>query len=147
MWYLYGLTIIAGLANAVQPGQNATLSKSLGLPITAALIILIVSTLAMLVGGMAVGKLEWPSLQQMSEVPWWAWPGGALSVLLILAQLYASPSIGAATFLGIIVTVGVLASTVLDNYGWVGFEVHPLSLWRALGAGLMVVGVVLVALF
>ena len=147
MWYLYGLTIVAGLANAVQPGQNATLSKSLGLPITAALIILIVSTLAMLVGGMAVGKLEWPSLHQMSEVPWWAWPGGALSVLLILAQLYASPSIGAATFLGIIVTVGVLASTVLDNYGWVGFEVHPLSLWRALGAGLMVVGVALVALF
>ena len=147
MWYLYGLTIVAGLANAVQPGQNATLSKSLGLPITAALIILIVSTLAMLVGGVAVGKLEWPSLHQMSEVPWWAWPGGALSVLLILAQLYASPSIGAATFLGIIVTVGVLASTVLDNYGWVGFEVHPLSLWRALGAGLMVVGVALVALF
>ena len=30
MIFLYGLTILAGIANAIQPGQNATLSKSLG---------------------------------------------------------------------------------------------------------------------
>ncbi|AYO81825.1 DMT family transporter [Methylobacterium brachiatum] len=147
MWYLYGLTILAGLANAIQPGQNATLSKSLGLPITAALLTLLVSTAALLVGGLALGKLEMPSGQQLVQVPWWAWLGGFLSVLLILAQLYASPSIGAASFLGIIVTVGVGASIVLDNYGWVGFAVHPASLWRILGAVLMTAGVALVALF
>ena len=96
MWYLYGLTILAGLANAIQPGQNATLSKSLGLPITAALLTLLVSTAALLVGGLALGKLEMPSGQQLVQVPWWAWLGGFLSVLLILAQLYASPTIGAA---------------------------------------------------
>ncbi|EIZ86980.1 hypothetical protein WYO_0312 [Methylobacterium sp. GXF4] len=147
MWYLYGLTILAGLANAIQPGQNATLSKSLGLPITAALLTLLVSTAALLVGGLALGKLEMPSGQQLVQVPWWAWLGGFLSVLLILAQLYASPTIGAASFLGIIVTVGVGASIVLDNYGWVGFAVHPASLWRILGAVLMTAGVALVALF
>ena len=147
MWYLYGLTILAGLANAIQPGQNATLSKSLGLPITAALLTLLVSTAALLVGGLALGKLEMPSGQQLVQVPWWAWLGGFLSVLLILAQLYASPAIGAASFLGIIVTVGVAVSIVLDNYGWVGFPVHPASLWRILGAVLMTAGVALVALF
>ena len=146
MWYLYGLTIVAGLANAIQPGQNATLSKALGLPVTAALVILFVSTAFMLVGGFATGKLDVPSWQQIAAVPWWAWLGGSLSVLLILAQLYASPSIGAASFLGIIVTVGVAASIVLDNYGWIGFAVHPASLWRVLGAALMVVGVGIVAL-
>jgi transporter family-2 protein len=64
-----------------------------------------------------------------------------------MAQLYASPAIGAASFLGIIVTVGVTASIVLDNYGWVGFAVHPASLWRILGTVLMIAGVALVALF
>lgn len=147
MWYLYGLTVLAGLANAIQPGQNATLSKSLGLPVTAALVILLVSTAALLFGGLALGKLEIPSAGQISQVPWWAWSGGVLSVLLILAQLYASPSIGAASFLGIIVTVGVVASIVLDNYGWVGFAVHPASLWRMMGAVLMIAGVAMVALF
>ena len=96
MWTLYALTILAGLANAIQPGQNATLSKSLGLPVTAALLTLLVSTAALLAGGLALGKLEIPSGQQLGQVPWWAWLGGFLSILLILAQLYASPAIGAA---------------------------------------------------
>ncbi len=147
MWFLYALTIAAGLANAIQPGQNATLAKSLGLPITAGLITLLVSTLALLAGGFATGKLVWPTAEQVVAVPWWAWAGGLLSVLLILAQLYASPAIGAATFLGIIVTVGVLASLVLDHFGWVGFQVHPASAFRIAGAVLMVVGVGLVAVF
>ena len=146
MWYLYGLTILSGLANAVQPGQNAALSKSFGLPVTAAVVILFVSTGFMLLGGLAFGKLGVPSWQQMAEVPWWGWLGGCLSVLLILAQLYAAPSLGAASFLGIVVTVGVAASIVLDHYGWIGFQVHPASLWRVLGAGLMIFGVGLVAL-
>ncbi len=147
MWFLYGLTILAGIANAIQPGQNATLSKSLGLPVTAGLITLLVSTSALLISGLAFGKLEIPTGQQLAAVPWWAWLGGLFSVLLIMAQLYASPAIGAASFLGIIVTVGVTASLVLDNYGWVGFPVHPASLWRILGAVLMIAGVALVALF
>ncbi len=147
MIFLYGLTILAGIANAIQPGQNATLSKSLGMPVTAGLIILVVSTSILLAGGLAVGKLEWPTGQQMATVPWWAWGGGLFSVLLILAQLYASPSIGAASFLGIIVTVGVVCSIALDHFGLIGFPVHPASLWRILGAVLMIAGVALVALF
>lgn len=147
MLFLYGLTILAGIANAIQPGQNAMLSKSLGLPVTAGLITLLVSSAALLIGGLAIGKLEMPSGQQLAAVPWWAWLGGFFSVLLILAQLYASPAIGAASFLGIIVTVGVAVSLVLDNYGWVGFPVHPVSLWRILGALLMIAGVAMVAVF
>ena len=147
MWFLYALTIVAGLANAIPPGQNATLAKSLGLPVTAGLITLLVSTSALLVGGLATGKLAIPSAQQITGVPWWAWAGGFLSVLLILAQLYASPAIGAASFLGIIVTVGVCASIAFDHFGLIGFPVHPASLWRVLGAVLMVMGVGLVALF
>jgi bacterial/archaeal transporter family-2 protein len=147
MWFLYALTILAGLANAIQPGQNATLSKTIGLPVTATLLTLLVSTAAVLVGGLASGKLAMPSGAQLAAVPWWAWLGGFLSVLLILAQLYASPAIGAASFLGIIVTVGVVASIGLDHYGWVGFPVHPASLWRIAGAVLMIAGVALVAIF
>ena len=147
MLYLYGLTILAGLANAIQPGQNATLAKSLNLPITAGLITLLVSSAVILVGGLATGKLEMPTTQQIAAVPWWAWCGGFLSALVILAQLFAAPAIGAASFLGIIVTVGVVASIVLDHFGWVGFAVHPASLWRILGAVLMIGGVALVALF
>lgn len=66
---LYGLTILAGIANAIQPGQNATLSKSSGLPVLARLITLLVSTAARLLGGRAIGRLELPTGQQIARVP------------------------------------------------------------------------------
>lgn len=79
-------------------------------------------------------------------MPRWAWLGGLFGALLILAQLYPSPAIRAASFLGVIVTVGVVFSIVLDNDRWVGFDVHPASPWRIFGAILMIAGVGLVAL-
>ena len=39
------------------------------------------------------------------------------------------------------------ASIVFDHFGWIGFAVHPASLWRVLGAAFMILGVGLVALF
>ncbi|MCK2053635.1 MULTISPECIES: DMT family transporter [unclassified Methylobacterium] len=93
-----------------------------------------------------------PPLARSPRAPWWAWLGGCLSVLLILAQLYASPAIGPrpsgeSSCPGIIVTVGVVPSIGLDQFGWVGLPVHPASLWRVAGAGFMILGVALVALF
>ena len=99
MWYLYGLTILAGLANAVQPGQNAALSKSFGLPVTAAVVILFVSTGFMLLGGLAFGKLGVPSWQQMAEVPWWGWLGGFVGAFYVTAVFTAIPVIGGVNLL------------------------------------------------
>lgn len=70
-----------------------------------------------------------------------------LGTVLTLSQLFIAPELGAAPFMGTLVTVGVLASMVLDRYGWVGFEVHHASIWRVLGGVFMVAGVALVALF
>ena len=55
--------------------------------------------------------------------------------------------IGAATFLGLFVTAGVITSLLLDHFGWVGFNQHRAGLWRIIGAILMIGGVALVGLF
>ena len=39
------------------------------------------------------------------------------------------------------------ASVLIDNYGWLGFPQHTAGLWRLVGAGLMIAGVTLVAVF
>lgn len=77
MWVLHGLTILAGEANAIQPGQNATPSKSLGQPVSTAPVILVIGTAALLVGGLARGKPELPSSQHVAQVPWWGGPAGS----------------------------------------------------------------------
>ena len=147
MWYLYGFALLAGLANAIQPSPNSNLAKASSQPFFAGLVVVVVSGAALLVTGLVSGRLSVPSYEQATQIPWWAWFGGILGTVLTLSQLFIATKLGAAPFLGTLVTVGVLASIVLDHYGWVGFEVHHASIWRVLGGVLMVAGVALVALF
>ena len=147
MWYLYGFVLLAGVANAVQAGQNGALSKGLAESLTAGLVVAAGTATCILVVGLLSGKLTWPTVDQAMAMPWWAWFGGILGGCIILAQFIVARQIGAAPFLGLLVTSGVVTSIVLDHFGWVGFEAHPAGLWRILGGLLMVVGVALVATF
>lgn len=145
MWYLYGFVLLAGVANAVQAGQNGALSKGLDESLTAGLIVAAGTATCILVAGLASGRLVWPTYAQAVAMPWWAWFGGLLGGAIILSQFIVARKIGAAPFLGLLVTAGVVTSIVLDHFGWVGFERHPASVWRLLGGALMVAGVAMVA--
>jgi transporter family-2 protein len=146
-WYLYGFALLAGVANAIEPGQNATLAKVTGQPMLAGVFCFAVAILCFL-GVMAV--VRWrdrPSTGEATPVPRWAWPGGILGAAVVLAQLYVSEQVGAAPFLGCVITAGVIGSIALDHYGLVGFARHSASRWRVLGGILMIAGVALVAGF
>ncbi|GJE11574.1 MULTISPECIES: DMT family transporter [Methylobacterium] len=147
MLFLYGIALLAGLASAVEPGQNAALAKSLARPLLAGVVSLAVSIGAFVVIMLVTGRYGLPGMDRLAQVPWWAWLGGLMSAVLAAAQLYLSKEIGAATFLGLIVTAGVVTSILLDHFGLVGFKVHPAGLWRLLGGALMIGGVGLVARF
>ncbi|MCJ2006170.1 DMT family transporter [Methylobacterium sp. E-041] len=147
MWYLYGVVLIAGIANAIQPGQNAALAKGFSQPLTAGLVVGICTATTVLVVGLVTGRLAWPSSEDLATVPWWGWFGGVFGGGIVIAQLLVARQIGAGAFLGLLVTAGVVASVLLDHFGWVGFAVHPATPWRILGGVLMIGGVALVALF
>ncbi len=147
MWYLYGAVLLAGIANAIQPGQNSTLARGFSQPLVAGLIVGIGTSLTVLIIGLISRRLAWPTTQELSQVPWWAWGGGFMGGGVVIAQLLIARHVGAGAFVGLLVTAGVVTSILLDHFGLVGFEVHPASLWRILGGLLMVAGVALVALF
>ena len=41
----------------------------------------------------------------------------------------------------------LICSVLLDHYGWVGFEVHPVNTWRMVGCALLLAGLFLVSKF
>ncbi|MCJ2136226.1 DMT family transporter [Methylobacterium sp. J-026] len=147
MFLLYGFALLAGIATAIEPGQNAGLAKSLARPLLAGVVSLLVSIATIVAIMLVTGQVGLPGADRLAQVPWWAWLGGLMSAGLTAAQLYLSKTIGAAAFLGLIVTGGVITSILLDHFGLVGFKVHPASLWRILGGVLMIGGVGLVARF
>jgi transporter family-2 protein len=99
-----------------------------------------------LVLSLAAGE-RLPSSQAVAQTPWWAWTGGVLGIVFVLATVYASPRLGAGLFVALIVTASTVAALVLDHFGWMGFEVHPAGIGRIAGALLMVAGVALIAKF
>lgn len=147
MIVLYAFALVAGIANAFQAGTNSTLAKASTQPFLAALLVVGISALGLAAAGLASGRLAWPPSGALASVPWWAWIGGFLSALLLMSQLFVAEAIGAGPFLGIIVVAGTVTSLLIDNYGWVGFKVHELNAGRIVGAVLMSLGVLLVALF
>jgi len=142
---LYVFAAIAGLMNAVQAGTNAGLGKAFDNKITAGVVIVVCNLIVMTLVGLVAGQLAWPGMQRISGTPWWAWTGGALGTLFILAQLFAAGPLGSAVFMTITVTAAVFASLMLDHFGLVGFKVHALGWGRAAGALLILAGLGLIA--
>ena len=146
-WLLYGFAVVAGILNAVQSGCNATLGKSLQIPFVAALTIVAVSLSSLLLAGAVFGQLSWPGADKIGQVPWWAWFGGVLGATYVMSQLLVAQRIGAAAYMGLTVTAAVVASVMLDHFGWLGFKEHPIGVWRLVGVVLMIGGVGLVSKF
>lgn len=144
MGVLYLLfALLAGTLLPVQAGINAQLAKQLGHPLLAATVSFSLGTLV-LVAFILLSKISLPTVRQSVQIPWYLWLGGLIGVMFITATIVLAPILGAAIMIGLIITGQILAAILLDHFGLVGFPVHPLSLWRVVGAGLLIAGVVLV---
>ncbi len=140
---LYPLAVLAGLMNPLQAACTSSMNKVLHRPFLVGLISVGGTATVTLIGALLLGQLGFSG--KAAQVPWWAWFGGLAGSLFLLAQPVAAQQIGAGPFIGLTVTASVVLSVLIDHYGWLGFTQHTASLGRILGAGLMVVGVGLVA--
>jgi len=145
-WLGIPFVILIGVLNAIQSGSSAQLAKALGSPWPAAIAVSLVG-LAGVAAALAFVGNPWPGMDKIMSTPWWAWIGGLFGAAYVLATLSFAGQLGAALFTGLSVTAAIVASVVLDHFGWVGFKPHALNIWRALGAALMIGGVGLIARF
>jgi transporter family-2 protein len=140
---LYALAFVAGLLLTVQVGLNAALRNAFGSPGMAALANFLVGSVGLLLY-VLMTRAEWPSRAVLSAPPAWAWFGGLLGAFYVASSVVVGPRLGAAALLALTVFGQLVASLVVDNYGWLGFPQQPFTLARLAGAALLLVGVVLI---
>jgi transporter family-2 protein len=140
---LYGLAFAAGLVLTIQVGVNATLRNALGNPAMAALSSFVIG-LAGLVIFLVATRASLPAKADLLAAPGWAWLGGLLGAFYVASTIIVGPRLGAAALLALSVLGQLLASLVVDHYGWLGFPQHAISLVRVLGAALLFGGVLLI---
>lgn len=138
---LFAILVGAGLS--VQVGLNSQLRQAFGNPGLAALGNFLVGTVVIL-AYLLVLRTQWPSAGALRAVPAMHWLGGLFGATYVAASAYLAPRLGSAPLLALLIGGQLLMSLVLDHYGWVGFQVHEVNVWRFLGAALLVAGVVLI---
>jgi transporter family-2 protein len=137
------IVFVAGALIATQAGINSQLARAAGHPVFAAAISFVVGTAALLVASLFVGT-TWTGLAATSRGPWWIWTGGLLGAVFVVTMAWLAPVLGAATLLSVAIAGQMTFALVLDHYGLVGFPQRPMSLGRAVGAVLLVGGVVMI---
>jgi len=146
LWPFILLALAAGFCLPAQAGINAQLNLWSRSAVLTATISFAVGTLALAVYTLIL-RVPWPSGAAVSRYPWWIWTGGFLGAFLVASTVVLAPRLGAASMISLIIAGQMFASLLLDHFGWLGYQVHPVSGLKMLGAALLVGGVVLIRWF
>jgi transporter family-2 protein len=146
-WGPAGFVLFAAALLPAQAACNAAINRAVGQPVTAILISLVGSSLAIVSFGLLSGRLFPIPVARFGDVPAWAWLAGLGGAFFVTAQATMVPRLGAALFTSLAVTGQVAMAMALDHFGALNLPPHSASPMRVVGAVLIVVGMALVARF
>jgi transporter family-2 protein len=135
------LAITAGLFGAVQVAVMGKLGERIG-SLEAVMVAAIVTGLLVL-PVLVVARQGVGGLGETLSQPWWMLTGGALGAFIVLSITVAGPKIGTTAVVGLLIAGQLAAATLIDRYGWFGFDRVALDWPRVLGIALLAAGAAL----
>jgi bacterial/archaeal transporter family-2 protein len=137
------LALVAGVSVVIQQVLNANLRSQLNSAVWSGFMSYFLGVLCMV--ALAVLLREpIPSTGIVARIPWWAWSGGLFGAIFIGISIVVAQQLGAAALIALLVTGQMIASIILDHFGWLGLTQKPIDLARVIGVGLLIAGVVLI---
>ncbi|MEW6130547.1 MAG: DMT family transporter [Acidobacteriota bacterium] len=147
IWIFLLLAFLAGAVVPLQTGINASMAKWTGGNASfASLVSFSVGTMTMLVY-MLVLRVPFPAMNELTKAPLWMWTAGVLGAFFIASTTVAASKMSAALLIGLITAGQLIVALVLDHFGWLGYEAHPINFWRIIGVALLIIGVILLRQF
>jgi len=137
---IYLLAALAGGAILpVQVALNMLLRRYVGEPMQVTFVSYLAGTLASLAICFVAGY-PLPTSASLAQTSWWMWIGGCLGTLYVWSTIFATPRIGAALALALMIAGQMIAALFLDHYGAIGLAKHSASPIRVAGVVLVVLG-------
>lgn len=140
------ITFVAGAGLSAQAALNSRLGKELGSPFFGSLssFAIGVTSIALFVLVTRVAAPPEGFGTVASRLPWWLWLGGVIGAVFVSVAAAYAGKLGLTLFSGAVIAGQLVASVVLDHYGWLVAERHPVSFLRLVGIALLVGGIVLI---
>ena len=142
--YLIG--IISGVAATVQASFNGEIRRRFRSPyITAAVNFIVALTLIAIVLLITEHSLALP-VSEIVKYPPWIWMGGVCGATIVMAGIFCLPVLGSARNMMLLCFGQIMAGLLIDHFGIFDAPVTKLSLLRAAGALLEIVGIAFISI-
>jgi bacterial/archaeal transporter family-2 protein len=135
------LAALAGLAGSVQAGVMGRLGSRVGVLEALAFS----SALQALLTGLLVlaFRHDLDGYGAAARQPLWLWAGGVMGAVIVFTVTFATPKIGTAATIGILVAGQLAMGVAIDRFGLFGFDQIAIAWPRAVGIVLLGVGAAL----
>ncbi len=137
------IVLFAGCLLAIQGSINSQLGTYLKNPFLGALVNFIVGTLCLLIINLVL-RPHLPSFLQIKSIPWYLFLGGLLGSMYVLSVIFFVPKLGISTVLAAAIAGQLIAAAVIDNFGFFGINIHPISIGRIAGIILLIISIFLI---
>jgi transporter family-2 protein len=135
------LAVMAGLLGAVQVAVMGKLGERIG-SLEAVMVAAIVTGVIVLPLLLGV-RQGFGGLGETLSQPWWMLTGGVLGAGIVFSITIAGPRIGTTAVVALLIAGQLVAATVIDRYGWFGFDRVALDWPRVLGIVMLAAGAAL----
>ncbi len=135
------LALTAGLFGAVQVAVMGRLGERIGA--LEAVMVAVIVTGVIVLPILLVARQGLGGLGETLAQPGWMLTGGALGAAIVFSITIAGPKIGTTAVVALLIAGQLVAATLIDRYGWFGFDRVALDWPRVLGIALLAAGAAL----
>mgnify|MGYP002517039737 CR=1 FL=1 len=140
------LGFLAGVGLPIQTSVNTRLRKKVGSPYNASLVSFLVALIFLSALLLITGQgLHIPFAELLKE-PTWIWIGGVCGLIFLTGNILLFSKLGGVQTVVLPVLGQILMGLIIDDFGLFYSQKTPLSVFRIVGAVLVIVGVVLVSM-
>jgi bacterial/archaeal transporter family-2 protein len=134
------LTILIGLIGGFAVGIQGPIAGAMGQRVGGLGSSFIVHLGGMLLSGVLFFIQGATRFRDLLGLPWYMLGCGVLGVILFSTISYTLPRIGGAAMIALLIVGQLLVGLLVDQYGWFGVALRPVSLGRIAGLLLLLAG-------
>jgi transporter family-2 protein len=139
---LAALAVIVGALIPVQAATNAAMSRVIGSVAITSLALFAIGFVVVAAWTIVIRE-PLPSLETLRRVPAYGWCGGFIVASYVISITFLAPRLGVGSAIRLVVTGQIVAAVIIDHLGAFGAVAQRLTMGRAIGAVLMIIGVIL----
>ena len=136
------LTIVAGILVTIQGPINVQLGKTIGNSYWSTLVTFIVGGLFMLIFALVTKQTTSVGTEQSFKL--WQLLGGIFGAIYVVSVIIVMTVLGVGTATVLLLFAQLVTSMVFDHFGWLGTQIRPFDVYRAVGVILMAIGIYLI---